>query len=319
MEILHLSDETTKGNMAVLNEDEVALAFEEYRKRGVIEHDWKSWADLFTEDAQYVEHYLGSFIGREQISQWITSTMKEYPNISLWMEWWAIEGDRVALYIWNNLPDPTGTGKRYGFPNTTYLRYAGDGLWDYEEDFYNPVDAERVWQEWFNDGGRIDTPIDEMLRGIQGWAPEVPTDPIAREEVEEEFHKYVRRGEIAVQTGNWDQWADQFTEDARYYEHHFGRFTGRTEIKDWITSTMGPFPEMTFPVDHYIIDGNRVIALIPNHLPDPNGEGRDYSFNVHVILHYAGNGLWSYEEDVYNPKEAESVVARWVEAGGSIR
>ena len=21
----------------------------------------------------------------------------------------------VALYIWNNLPDPTGTGKRYGF------------------------------------------------------------------------------------------------------------------------------------------------------------------------------------------------------------
>ena len=85
MEILHLSDETTKGNMAVLNEDEDALAFEEYRKRGVIEHDWKSWADLFTEGAQYVEHYLGSFIGREQISQWITSTMKEYPNISLWM------------------------------------------------------------------------------------------------------------------------------------------------------------------------------------------------------------------------------------------
>ena len=108
--------------MTALNEDEVTLAFEEYRKRGVIEHDWKSWADLFTEGAQYVEHYLGSFIGREQISQWITSTMKEYPNISLWMEWWAIEGNRVALYIWNNLPDPTGTGKRYGFTNTTYLR-----------------------------------------------------------------------------------------------------------------------------------------------------------------------------------------------------
>ena len=58
---------------------------------------------------------------------------------------------------------------------------------------------------------------------------------------------------------------------------------------------------MTFPVDHYIIDGNRVIALIPNCLPDPTG-GMRYSFNVHVILHYAGNGQWSYEEDVYNPR-----------------
>ena len=81
---------------------------------------------------------------------------------------------------------------------------------------------------------------------------------------------------------------------------------------------MGPFPQMTFPVDHYIIDGNRVIALIPNCLPDPTGSDADYSFNVHVILHYAGNGQWSYEEAVYNPQEAESVVSSWVKAGGSI-
>jgi predicted SnoaL-like aldol condensation-catalyzing enzyme len=304
--------------MNMFKYEEVVLAFEEYRKRGVIDHDWKSWASLFTPDATYVEHYLGEFHGRKQISEWIVSTMKDYPNISMWMEWWAIEDGRVALYIWNNLPDPTGTGKRYGFPNTTYLRYAGDGLWNYEEDFYNPIDAERVWQEWFNDGGRIETPTDNTLCGIEGWAPEVPNTPISREEIEQEFRKYVRRGEIAVQTGDWSQWADQFTEDARYFEHHYGRFNGRAEIKEWITSTMGPFPQMTFPVDHYIIDGNRVIALIPNCLPDPSESGVDYSFNVHVILHYAGNGKWSYEEDVYNPQEAESVVASWVGAGGSI-
>ena len=56
MEILHLSDETAKGNMTALNDGEVTLAFEEYRKRGVIEHDWKSWADLFTEDAVSYTH-----------------------------------------------------------------------------------------------------------------------------------------------------------------------------------------------------------------------------------------------------------------------
>ena len=26
------------------NNDEVAIAFDEYRKRGVIDHDWESWA-----------------------------------------------------------------------------------------------------------------------------------------------------------------------------------------------------------------------------------------------------------------------------------
>jgi len=67
-----------------------------------------------------------------------------------------------------------------------------------------------------------------------------------------------------------------------------------------------------------MIDGNRVIALIPNCLPDPNNTGKSYSFNVHVILHYAGNGKWSYEEDIYNPKEAEQVISKWVEAGGAL-
>ena len=300
------------------SEEEIQAAFDEYRQRGVLNHDWEGWGSLFTEDAHYIEHFLGEFHGREEITDWIVSTMKDYPNMSLWMEWWVIQDDRVALYIWNNLPDPTGTGKRYGFPNTTILQYAGDGKWNYEEDFYNPADGERVWGEWFNDGGRIETPIDRSLKGIEDWAPAVPEPSFPREEVEREFLLYSQRGALAVETGDWDQWADQFTEDARYFEHHYGKFSGREEIREWITSTMGPFPEMAFPIDHYMIDGNRVIALIPNCLPDPKGGDKDYSFNVHVILHYAGNGQWSYEEDVYNPNEAGKVIAEWVDAGGVV-
>jgi hypothetical protein len=71
-------------------------------------------------------------------------------------------------------------------------------------------------------------------------------------------------------------------------------------------------------VDHYIIDGNRVVTLIPNVLPDPTGGSERYAFDVHVILHYAGNGTWAYEEDVYNPEEAGAVIGRWVAAGGVI-
>ena len=303
--------------MGEFSKSEIEKAFLEYRRRGVETHDWENWASLFAEDARYVEHFLGEFQGRDAIRNWIVETMAEYPFISLWMDWWVIEDDRVALYIWNNLPDPTGDGKRYAFPNSTVLRYAGNGEWDYEEDFYNPADAERVWAEWFNDGGRLDTEMDRNLKGVEGWAPPVPEPAFSREEVKREFFEYRRKGDIAVATGDWDQWANQFTDDAQYFEHNYGRFSGREEIRSWISQAVKPFPEMYFALDHYMIDGNRVVAVIPNCLPDPKGGRENYSFNVHVVLHYAGEGMWSYEEDVYNPREAEEVVSAWMEAGGT--
>jgi hypothetical protein len=69
-------------------------------------------------------------------------------------------------------------------------------------------------------------------------------------------------------------------------------------------------------VSSYLIDGNRVTALIPNVLPPPAGDRGYYGFDVNTILHYAGDGKWSFEEDVYSPKEAEGVVQRWIAAGG---
>lgn len=304
--------------MGRFSDAEVAEAFEEYKRRGVGSQDWPGWGSLFTDDALYLEHHLGRYEGRETITEWIVQCMAEYPSMSLWIEWAVIGDDRVAFYIWNNLPDPAGTGKRYGFPNTTVIRYAGDGRWDLEEDFYNPDDAGKVFLEWFGDGGRLDTPADWSLQGIEGWAPPVPEPAFPCDEVEREFQAYRERGARAVATGDWNEWAEQFTVDARYREHHYGTFEGREAIREWITSTMVAFPTMTFPVDHHLIDGNRVIAQIPNVLPDPAGGDTDFRFDVHVILHYAGDGLWSYEEDVYNPNEAQQVIGAWLAAGGTI-
>ena len=45
-------------------------------------------------------------------------------------------------------------------------------------------------------------------------------------------------------------------------------------------------------------------------LPGMTGE---YKFAVVGILEYAGNGQWSLEEDVYNAKEAEQVLVRFLE------
>jgi predicted SnoaL-like aldol condensation-catalyzing enzyme len=297
---------------------EVEAAWAEFQKRGVQSEDWVGWSQMFTDDAVYVEHNLGTFEGQQAIENFIVPCMKDYPSMTLWIEWAAIEGDHIAFYIWNNLPDPAGTGKSYQFPNTTFLEYGGDGKFSYEGDYYNPADAERVFTEWLTAGGRKSTPQDKTLRGIEGWAPPVPTPAFPREEVEAEFAKYRERGRIAVSTGDWDQWADQFTDDANYREHHFGYFNSGPEIRAWIKGVMQPFPTMEFPVKWSTIDGNRVNALIPNILPAPEGDDGYYGFDCHTILHYAGNGKWSYEEDLYNPAEAGKVVERWLAAGGTM-
>ena len=304
--------------MATYSPGEVDAAWAEFQRRGVQSEDWPAWSRMFTDDARYHEHNLGVFEGQATIESFIVTTMRDYPSMTLWIEWAAIDRDVVAFYIWNNLPDPAGQGRRFGFPNTTFLRYGGDGKFDYEADFYNPADAERVFGDWLQAGGRRSTPQDRTLRGIDDWAPDVPEPAFAREEVEAEFQAYRARGELAVRTGDWDQWADQFTTDARYREHHYGTFNGQGEIRAWITSVMQPFPTMTFPVTWSTIDGNRVNALIPNILPPPPGDDGYYAFDVHTILHYAGGGMWSYEEDLYSPREAGDVVQRWLAAGGTM-
>ena len=298
--------------------DEIAAAWAEYQQRGAIDEDWPAWAEMFTDDARYEEHNLGIFLGRPAITDWIVNVMNEYAAMTVWIDWAVIDGNRIGFYIWNNLPDPSGTGKRYGFPNSTFLEYAGNGKFSFEGDYYNPADAERVFREWLTDGGRRDTPKDHSLQGIDGWNPEPREPAFPREEVEAEFERYRARAALAVETGDWDQWAAQFTADAHYREHHYGYFTSGAEITAWIKSVMQPFPTMEFPVSWRLIDGNRVTALIPNILPPPEGDDGYYGFDVNTILHYAGNGQWSFEEDLYSPVEAQDAVGRWVAAGGVI-
>ena len=136
--------------------------------------------------------------------------------------------------------------------------------------------------------------------------PQQPAAP--RDEVLREFEAYRQRGRLAFATGDWDQWTQQFTLDARYFEHHYGRFEGRDAIRNWIVGVMQPFPQMDFPVNHVLVDGNRVVMSCNNRLPG------GFGFDVATILHYAGNGQWSYEEDVYNPEKAHGVITAWTAA-----
>ena len=129
------------------------------------------------------------------------------------------------------------------------------------------------------------------------------------DEVEAAFHQYVERGKA----NDWSAWADQFTDDAEYVEHEMGIFHGREAIREWITTTMGSVSGMSFPVEWYLIDDDRVVMYCWNIFDPLPGMTGEYKFAVVVILRYAGSGQWSLEEDVYNAKEADAVLTRFLE------
>jgi hypothetical protein len=137
----------------------------------------------------------------------------------------------------------------------------------------------------------------------------------SRTEIEDAFAAYQQRGAEAGKTQDWNPWADQFTEDARYKEHLYGVMEGREAIRRWITKTMTTFPGVrmpTFPIEWYVVDEERgwVVCEIQNVMEDP-GDGSVHQAANLTVLHYAGNDQWSYEEDAYNPTNFVRMIEGW--------
>jgi hypothetical protein len=135
--------------------EELEEAFESYQavalKAGT-SGDWRPWANQFTEDATYVEHGFGTLCGREAIHNWISKIMKSFPNREMRyfpIEWYIIDKERgwISCYVWNRMSDP-GDGSLHQEGNLTLLKYAGKGLFSYEEDAYNPANFQRMVMGW---------------------------------------------------------------------------------------------------------------------------------------------------------------------------
>ena len=60
----------------------------------------------------------------------------------------------------------------------------------------------------------------------------------AREELQRAHDNFVAVAQEAGRSGDWAPWAELFTDDATYVEHHYGTFRGREEIRAWISKTM---------------------------------------------------------------------------------
>jgi len=124
--------------MATASRSEVERAFKHYLEVGAYGRDWNAWADLFTEDAVYVEAQYGTFHGRKAIRQWITTVMAGVPDMYFPpVTWQLIDDGQVCFCIQNAYPNPQDrSGRPIAFPSMTYLQYR-DGLWCREEDIYD--------------------------------------------------------------------------------------------------------------------------------------------------------------------------------------
>jgi hypothetical protein len=138
----------------------------------------------------------------------------------------------------------------------------------------------------------------------------------SREEIEETFAHHQQVVDEIGKSWDWSSYADLFTEDATYVEHLYGKMAGREKIREWISSTMNEFPgsEMPFyPVTWYSIDTDKgwVFSEMMNRMKDP-GDGSIFEAPCITILRYGGNGLWTNEEDVYNPMNFMPMVQEYI-------
>ncbi len=133
--------------------DEIEKAFQLFQETALRcgkSGEWREWADLFTEDATYVEHVFGTMGGREAIYNWIQKLMVGYPDMKYFpVEWYVIDEEKgwVVCAVNNRMTDP-GDGSLWQEYNFTLLKYAGNMQWSYEEDCYNPARFMEMIKGW---------------------------------------------------------------------------------------------------------------------------------------------------------------------------
>jgi hypothetical protein len=124
---------------------EVEQAFAALWKDGCVDEDWHAWTNRFTPDVVYYDHFWGWFQGHDEVLVWIDAVMKGVPEIYTVLEWYRIDDDVVSFYCQNRRDNPDGDGPPYfDFPSLSYVRYAGDGLFSREEDFWDLRGARRT-------------------------------------------------------------------------------------------------------------------------------------------------------------------------------
>ena len=138
----------------------------------------------------------------------------------------------------------------------------------------------------------------------------------SRAELERAYETFKRVSDECAAAADYNAFADLFTEDCIYVEHVFGEMHGREAVRAWIVPLMQGFPNdqmvaYTHDWVYFDDDNARIVFCARTHMADP-GDGGSYSATNWTRLDYAGNGLFSREEDIYNPANFGDLITTWL-------
>ena len=123
-------------------------AFHQIWTTGCIEEDWEHWPDHLTEDVHYVERIFGTMHGRDAVRKWITELMAVRADVHGVLNWYIVKGDRVVFDMTNRYYHPVAGQPPIDFAGLTVLGYAGNGLFSYEEDYWDTNGARTAYEQW---------------------------------------------------------------------------------------------------------------------------------------------------------------------------
>jgi hypothetical protein len=139
-----------------------------------------------------------------------------------------------------------------------------------------------------------------------------------RAEIEREFQNYKEVVKRCAASDDWNEYCDLYTEDATLRASGSFKIGGREALRRWYKEVFSQEPLRQlkwYPVIWYMIDESQgwVSAEFQCRMDDP-GDGSIHQFSCFSLLRYAGNGLWSYDQDKFDPAEMEAVFESWTEA-----
>ncbi len=143
---------------------------------------WSALADLFTEDAAYIDPAWGRIEGRENIRQFFEDSMLGLTGHG-WStpeNWMMAEGPRVVSQ-WDQILGDREDGTPWFVAGLSILYYAGDGLFCYSHDMLNMTHIGQTMKAMaWRPPGKINMPPREPNRDVSlppAWAHLEPNRP----------------------------------------------------------------------------------------------------------------------------------------------
>jgi ketosteroid isomerase-like protein len=134
------------------------------------------------------------------------------------------------------------------------------------------------------------------------------------EEVRAAVDAYVRlRRRIEAGEAGWTDLADVFTDDAVYIDPAWGRVEGVDALREFFDESMRGLEDWDFPIEFTAIDGDTVVVKWTQQLPGRRPDGSRYEQSGVSTMVYAGDGKFSYEEDLLNMTHVleDLAASRW--------